>query len=401
MTALRSRPLRTGLAALAGVTALILCFGFWGERVPVETAVASEQELVESLREEGRTRLVHRYRISAPVAGQTERIEWRPGDRVEAGEVLTRIHPASGSLWDPGTRDRLQGEARALAAAVEQAEARLRAAQAGEKLAASEAGRVQPLVTQGTLSRLEGDRAEASLAQARAERAAARYARDLARAQHEAALALLAQQGQTAANGTMLEVRAPIAGLVLLRLRESAGPVAVGEALLEIGDPSSLEIEVDLLSEDAVRVAPAMAVRLHRWGGAEALEARVRRVEPVGFTKVSALGVEEQRVLVIADFVSLPERWSRLGDAYRVEAEFILSSGRALTVPGGALFRRGEDWALFVTDGERSRERAVRVGRRNATHVEILEGLAAGDTVIVHPDDRVSEGTRIEELPAR
>lgn len=401
MSALRSRPLRAGLLVLALVSAAIFWFGFRGERVHVETAVASERELVESLREEGRTRLVHRFRISAPVAGQAERIEWRPGDRVESGQVLARIHPASGSLWDPGTRDRLQGEARALAAAVEQAEARLRATLAGEKLAVSEAGRVQPLVAQGTLSRLDGDRAEAALAQARAERSAAAYARDLARAQHEAALALLDQQGQPASNGAVLEVRAPVAGLVLLRLRESAGPVAVGEALLEIGDPASLEIEVDLLSEDAVRVSPGMAVRLHRWGGEQALEARVRRVEPVGFTKVSALGVEEQRVLVIVDFVSPPETWSRLGDAYRVEAEFILSAGSALTVPGGAVFRRGEGWALYVVEGERSHERAVRVGRRNAYHAEILAGIEAGTTVIVHPDDRISEGSRIAALPAR
>jgi HlyD family secretion protein len=284
---------------------------------------------------------------------------------------------------------------------VEQAEARLRAAQAAEKLAASEAVRVQPLVAQGTLSRLDGERVQASLAQARAERTAARYARDLARAQHEAALALLDQQGQSASNGAVLEVRAPVAGLVLVRLRESAGPVAVGEALLEIGDPSSLEVAVELLSEDAVRVAPGMAVRLHRWGGAEALDARVRRVEPVGFTKVSALGVEEQRVLVIADIVSPPELWSRLGDGYRVEAEFILSSGPALTVPIGAVFRRGEGWALFVASGERSHERAVRIGRRNAQYVEIRDGIEPGTTVIVHPDDRIGEGTRIAALPAR
>ena len=254
------------------------------------------------------------------------------------------------------------------------------------------------MVANGTLARRDGDRAEMESQMAQAELAAARFALELAQAQGEAAQSLLSQQGKRGSADQVVEVRAPVAGVVLARLRESAGPVAVGEPLLEIGDPASLEVEVDLLSSDAVRVGPGMDVRLHRWGGAQPLAARVRRVEPVGFTKISALGVEEQRVWVLCDFTSPPGDWQRLGDGYRVDAEFILSSGSALTVPTGALFRRGQGWALYKVEDDRAVEQSVTVGRRSGLDAEILDGLTVGDRVIVHPDDRVTEGTRVELL---
>jgi len=220
----------------------------------------------------------------------------------------------------------------------------------------------------------------------------------LAQAQREAAQSLLEQQGKSGADGLIVELRAPVAGVVLARLRESAGPVAIAEPLLEIGDPASLEIEVDLLSSDAVRVSPGMAVRLHRWGGDAPLAARVRRVEPVGFTKISALGVEEQRVYVLSDLISPPDDWQRLGDGYRVDAEFLLSTGMALTVASGALFRHQNEWALYKIENDRATLQRVTVGRRSGLDAEILSGIAAGAAVIVHPDDRVAEGTRVQPL---
>ncbi|MBK8070403.1 MAG: HlyD family efflux transporter periplasmic adaptor subunit [Rhodanobacteraceae bacterium] len=398
MSALRSPAARAGLLIAAGLTVAVMYFGFRGDRVRVDSAPVQRQELVESLREEGRTRVVHRYRIAAPVQGQVERIELRPGDAVGVGQVLARIAPSAGALLDPATRDRLSGEARAAESAIAQAQARVTAARAADRLAQQELERVRPMVANGTLARRDGDRAESQAQQARAEWSAARFALELAQAQRDAAQALLAQQGKSDGADQVVEVRAPVAGLVLARLRESAGPVAIGEPLLEIGDPASLEVEVDLLSADAVRVAPGMDVRLHRWGGAQPLAARVRRVEPVGFTKISALGVEEQRVWVLCDFVSPLADWQRLGDGYRVDAEFLLSAGEALTVPAGALFRRGEGWAVFrIADG-RAFEQAVEVGRRSGLDAEVLSGLDAGDTVVVHPDDRVTESTRVETL---
>jgi len=398
LSALRSRPARAGLLLAAGLVVAVLYFGFRGERVRVDSAPAQQQDLIESLREEGRTRVVHRYRISAPVAGQVDRIHWRPGDPVTSNAVLARVQPSLGALLDPATRDRLKNEAAAAASAVAQAQARVNAARANDTLARQELERIAPMVANGTLARREGDRAESQAQMARAELAAARFALELAQAQREAAQSLLSQQGKSGSADQQVELRAPVAGVVLARLRESAGPVAVGEPLLEIGDPASLEIEVDLLSSDAVRVGAGMDVRLHRWGGAATLSARVRRVEPVGFTKISALGVEEQRVWVLCDFTSPAADWQRLGDGYRVDAEFILSSGVALTVPTGALFRRDQGWAVYrVADG-RAVERAVTVGRRSGLDAEILDGLTAGDRVIVHPDDRVAEGTRVELL---
>jgi HlyD family secretion protein len=398
LSALRSHSARAGLGLALVLVAAVAFFGFRGERVRVDTALATRQDLVESLHEEGRTRVVHRYRITAPVTGQVDRIDRRPGDRVAAGEALARIQPALGALLDPATRDRLVNESHAAASAVSQAQARISAARASDTLARQELERVRPMVANGTLARREGDRAESEAQLARAELAAARFALELAQAQREAAQSLLAQQGKSGSADQAVEVRAPVAGVVLARLRESAGPVAVGEPLLEIGDPASLEIEVDLLSSDAVRVSAGVDVRLHRWGGAAPLSARVRRVEPVGFTKISALGVEEQRVWVLSDFTSPPEDWQRLGDGYRVDAEFILSSGPALTVPAGALFRRDQGWALYKVENGRALEQAVSIGRRSGLDAEIVSGLAEGDRVIVHPDDRVAEGTRVELL---
>lgn len=398
MSALRSRAARAGLLLALLLVLAVGYFGFRGERVRVDSALASERDLVESLREEGRTRVVHRYRITAAVSGQIERVELRPGDAVAGGQVLARIQPSMGALLDPATRDRLRNEARAASSAVSQAQARLDSARAADTLARQERERIAPMVANGTLARREGDRAESAAQQARADLSAARFALELAQAQREAAQSLLSQQGKSGSAEQTIELRAPVAGVVLARLRESAGPVAIGEPLLEIGDPASLEIEVDLLSSDAVRVAPGMDVRLHRWGGEQALAARVRRVEPVGFTKISALGVEEQRVWVLCDFVSPLADWQRLGDGYRVDAEFILSSGTALTVPTGALFRRDAGWAVYAVDNDRAVERSVTVGRRSGLDAEIVQGLAAGDRVIVHPDDRVAEGTRVELL---
>jgi HlyD family secretion protein len=191
-------------------------------------------------------------------------------------------------------------------------------------------------------------------------------------------------------------VRSPIDGRVLAVRRECEGPVSLGEVLLEVGDPSRLEVEVDLLSADAVRVQPGTPVLFERWGGEEPLEGVVRTVEPVGFTKISALGVEEQRVLVIADFTSPPERWQRLGDGYRVEARFVLwHEDDVLQVPASSLFRDGDGWALFTVQDDRARLRRVGVGQRTGIRAQILAGLEPGEPVIDHPSDEVADAVRV------
>ena len=168
-----------------------------------------------------------------------------------------------------------------------------------------------------------------------------------------------------------------------------------GEPLFEVGDPNALEIEVDVLSADAVRIKPGMAVQLDRWGGDHPLEGIVRTVEPIGFTKASALGVEEQRVLVISDFVSPAEQWERLGDGYRVEAEFVLWRGEdVLQVPDSSLFRHADGWALFVLEDGRAQRRRVQVGQRNGLVAQIVEGVSEGEVIILHPSDKIDDGRR-------
>ncbi|HRK78962.1 MAG TPA: HlyD family efflux transporter periplasmic adaptor subunit, partial [Thiobacillus sp.] len=194
-----------------------------------------------------------------------------------------------------------------------------------------------------------------------------------------------------------MPVRAPVAAHVLKLLHESEGAVTAGQPLLEIGDPASLEIEVEVLSTHAVKIAPGSKVILDRWGGERPVEGRVRVVEPSGFTKISALGVEEQRVRVIVDFAAPREAWARLGDGYRVEARFVLWEGQdVLQLPTSALFRQGEGWAAFVIDGRRVRLAPVELGQRAGLATEVLSGLAAGDKVVAHPDETIKDGVRVK-----
>jgi HlyD family secretion protein len=192
-------------------------------------------------------------------------------------------------------------------------------------------------------------------------------------------------------------VVSPVAGRILKLHRESEGIVAVAEPLVEVSNPRSLEVEVEVLSSDAVRISPGTRVLFERWGGDQPLEGAVRRIEPVGFTKISALGVEEQRVLVIADFTSPAETWERLGDNYRVEAVFVLWEGdNVLQVPASALFRLEQDWAVFVAANGHAGLRPVQVGHRSGLNAEITSGLQEGERVITHPGNEIEDGAAIE-----
>jgi HlyD family secretion protein len=204
----------------------------------------------------------------------------------------------------------------------------------------------------------------------------------------------------SAGASSVLAVVAPVAGRVLAVPHESEGVVQPGQPLIEIGNPATLEVLVEVLSTAAVKIRPGARVLLDRWGGPGTLEGRVRVVEPAGFTKVSALGVEEQRVRVLADIVSPAEQWQSLGDGYRVEAAFVLWEGKDLLLaPTSALFRKGEGWALYVAEGGRARLRSVKVGERNGLDARILDGLKAGDQVIAHPDEKIVEGVRVKARP--
>ncbi|NGX17412.1 efflux RND transporter periplasmic adaptor subunit [Wenzhouxiangella sp. XN24] len=365
----------------------------------VETEAARQSALQVTVEEEGRTRVKDRYLLHAPVDGYLRRIELEVGDAVEAGEVVALLEPLRPAVLDPRSRAEAEARVAAARAAIDQAGATLRQAEADARLAADEFRRREEMLADGLISRSEFDQARSRMQAADAAVAAATAAQAVARHELEGALARL-RHSAAASEGEAPEtviVDAPVAGRVLRLIQESAGVVAAGQPLVEMGDPRRLEVVVEVLSRDAVQIPPGGRVVFERWGGERDLEGRVRTVEPTGFTKVSALGVEEQRVLVVADIDSPPEAWQRLGDGYRVEARFIVWERESvLVVPASALFRRDDGWAVFVVEEGRARLRAVDRGADSGLRTEILEGLAAGDEVVLHPPDELEDGTRVE-----
>jgi HlyD family secretion protein len=389
-----------GLALLAVAAVAALVWGFRPQPVAVEIGSVTRAPLAVTVEEEGRTRVRDRFEISAAVAGFVRRLELDVGDTVAKGQVVAELEPLRSTVLDP--RARAEAEARVASAeyAVQAAEQHAAAVAAEAARARNEFERRRKLCESGCISKEELDTAELLARRTAAERRSADFAIEVARFELEAARTALRYSAAdpSAVPPEHVQVRAPVAGRVLRLARRSEGVVQAGETLIEIGDPGALEVEVDVLSSDAVRIAPGTLVRLSRWGGDADLLARVRVVEPAGFTKVSALGVEEQRVWVIADITSPPEQWERLGDGYRVEAAFVLWQGEdVLQVPAGALFRHEDGWAAFVVEGDHALRRAVSVGHRNADAAEVRDGLAPGERVILHPSNRVEDGTRVRE----
>jgi HlyD family secretion protein len=389
---------KIGLVAVAAAVVAAVVYGFMPRPVPVETAKASRGPLRVTVEEEGKTRVKDRFVISAPVAGFARRIGLEAGDPVAKGDTVAELEPARPSVLDPRTRAEAAARLRAAEASLKAARQRAAAARADAEYAASELSRVRGLQQKGFASLDDLERAEASARRTGADLRSAEFGVKVAAFQAEEARMALdySMAEEEKGPGRRVLIRTPVDGRVLRVFHKSEGVVAAGTELLEVGDPAALEVEVDLLSEDSVRVAPGTRVLLERWGGQPALEARVRVVEPAGFTKVSALGVEEQRVHVISEIVSPQSTWQRLGDGYRVEASFVLWEGAGvLQVPSSALFRHGEGWAVFVVEAGRARRRAVETGHRSGLSTEITSGLKEGETVITHPDRSVEDGTRV------
>ena len=380
-------------AALLG----LLFFVFRPRPVLVDAEAVSRGPMALTIEEEGRTRVVDRYVVSAPLLSQARRVLLEAGDRVQAGEVVAVLD----ALVSPPLDARSIAESRARVegarAALETARREVEAAAATAGLAATELRRLRRLAEDNLVAPREVEAAEAESRRAEALERSANFRVQTARHDLEAARTFLTFVGaQDPAASGRIELRAPVAGEVLRRQFESSRVVQPGEAILEIGDASALEVEVDVLSANAVRIEPGMRVLFERWGRSEPLEGRVRRIEPGGFTKISALGVEEQRVLVIADFVSPKELWARLGDAYRVNARFVLWEVEdVLRVPTSALFRQEESWAVFTVAGGRARLRPVEIGERGGRFTRVVTGMEQGEAVIVHPPREVEDGTRV------
>jgi HlyD family secretion protein len=368
----------------------LIVFGLWPQPVAVETTVASTGVLRATVNEEGKTRIKQRYLISAPVTGQLRRIPFKAGAEVRAGEtILAIIDPLSPTLLD--ARSRSLAEARRDAAA-----ANLEKARAAHVFSASELRRFQKLYAEKTVSIQELETAQWRDTSASREEAAS----ESALRQAEAELAEFAQPNESlGAPRPPREIKAPANGRVLRILEENSRVVTAGTALMEIGDPADLEVVVDVLSRDGAAITPGTKVELEQWGGGEPLLARVRLVEPAAFTKVSALGVQEQRVNVIADLLTSPDKRPGVGDNFRVDARIIIwEAADVLKVPAGALFRRGDQWAVFAIAEGRAQLRPVKVGRSSGTETQILEGLKSSEKVILYPGSTVREGERVREI---
>ncbi|MGF1642193.1 MAG: efflux RND transporter periplasmic adaptor subunit [Thiotrichales bacterium] len=382
------------------IAAIIAVFAYSFRPQPklVDIATATHGPLEITIEEVGKTRVIDRYTVSAPVAGTTCRTDLRIGDRVTQGQTLLTIRPQPSQALDPRSQAAAQARIAATEAALHGAEQRATSATADADLARKAFERLQSLATQGHVAREQLDQAAARLRGTQALQRSADFAIEVARHELEAARTALRYTGVDAAvdPADIVPVRSPTEGRVLMVQQTCEGIVNAGQALMEIGDTQSLEIETEVLSADAVKINVGMRVIYDRWGGERPLEGTVRRVEPVGFTKVSALGVEEQRVRVISDITTPVEVWQSLGDGYRVEARFILwEEARVLQIPASALFRSNGNWAAFVVDNRRARRREVTLGQRNGLAAQIVDGIATNDLVITHPDDAIEDGIAV------
>jgi HlyD family secretion protein len=334
--------------------------------------------------------------VSAPVSGRVLRIELEPGDVVKAGDVVARVRAEVPPLLDDRTRAEVQAAVAGARAALGRARAEEQRARAALIQAERELKRAEDLVQGGVVSPSEADLRRDDARAATEMVSAAEYAVKAAQADLERAEARLRPTTPDVSD-RVITVAAPISGVVLRRLRESESMVPAGDPLLEVGDPQQLEIVSDLLSTDAVRVKPGSRAMIEQWGGSTTLEARVRRIEPSGFTKISALGVEEQRVNAILDFVDPAGAWAALGDGYRVEVRIVIwEAPSVLKVPTGALFRQGPAWAVYTVAEGRARFTALELGQQTGQEAEVQSGLSEGARVILHPADTLTDGSRVE-----
>jgi len=391
----RRLPLLAGLLLVALIVA-----GLWPRAIPVEVAPVSRGPLIVTVDEEGMTRVRHRHVVAAPVAGQLRRIDWKAGASVVAGQTVLAVLETSGAdFLDARLQAQAEARVRAAEAARDAAAAQRERATAAAKLYAADFGRIKVLQQQRVLSQQEFEAAQMRTDTTAQEARASEFAFKVAEFELQQAQALLSRGQSGASHSEPLLITSPVNGKILRVFQESSRVVPAGFALMEVGDPTDLEVRIEVLSRDGVAIQPGARVMLEQWGGAAPLTARVRLVEPSGFTKISALGVEEQRVFVVADFIDPIERRPSLGDSYRVEARIVIwENANALRAPSGALFQRSGAWQTFVVEGGRAVSRRLEVGRGNGVDTEIVDGLREGDQVVVYPGDKVADGTRVAPL---
>ncbi|MCC5980459.1 MAG: HlyD family efflux transporter periplasmic adaptor subunit [Oceanicaulis sp.] len=389
---------RTVFWAVAGLAILaLLVAAFWPRAELVDMVEAQSGDLTVTVRDEGRTRVREVYQVSAPLAGRLMRIGNRAGETVSAGDVVATILPGDPVLLDERTRREAEAAVSAAEAAIVFARADLQRAAAQQANARAEAERARSLYERQVIAQAGLDRAELALRTANAAVVTARASVSMREAELAAARIRLIEPDEADGPLPAVQVRAPASGRILRVMEQSEGVIAAGTPVMEIGDPRDLEIVAEFLSSDAVRIQPGAEAEIRAWGGA-ALRGRVRLVEPFGFLKISALGVEEQRVNVIVDLLDPPESWATLGHGYRVEAAATVQRMEdAILIPVGALFRRQGQWAVFRVDNGRARLRMVEVGANDGHYAAITAGLEAGERVVVHPGQNIADGTGVRQ----
>jgi HlyD family secretion protein len=403
-----------GIVLTALIVAGALWFA-WPRPIPVDIATVAKGPLRVTVDDEGKTRVRHIYTVSAPIAGKVLRIDnpnhhknglsLHVGDEVKANETVVAImQPTIPGFIDVRSREELQAAVAAADAAITLAEAEIRRIEAALVFSRDDLQRAQALSRSGTITVKALEKARLDVATNEAALASAKAQLGVRRSERTAIAAKLLDPGSISApsnSSCCIQIRAPVTGRVLRIAQTSEATVPAGAPLIEIGDPLDLEVIADLLSTDAVKIAPGSAVEIDGWGGAP-LKGRVLRVDPAGFLKVSALGIEEQRVRTTIDFAEPPAAWSRLGHDYRVIVHVLTwSADDVLTVPVGALFRIGSDWAVYAVKDGRARATVVKIGHRNAQSAEVLSGLAVGDGVVLHPSDRVRNGSAVAQREIR
>lgn len=389
--------------AAGAVLALLLILAFRPQQIAVDIAEVVQGPMQVTVRDEGRTRVRNEYVVSAPVGGRLLRIDYKPGAMLQAGDILARIVPGAPAFLDARAQAEARADVQSAAAALAAAQSELDRAEAQERFARTELERVTELHARELISVDTYDRARLELRIAESAAAQARENVRMREAGLDAARIRLTQPGATAADGTItgstVDVVAPVSGRVLRVAQESESVIAAGAEVVSLGDPNDLEVVVEMLSTDAVQVRPGADVIIENWGREdEPLHGRVRLVEPYGFLKISALGVEEQRVNVIVDFTGPPSEWASLGHGYRVEAAIVTwAADDVVQASVASLFRSRGEWAVFRFENGRAALTTVEVGRNNGRNAQILSGLGAGDSVILYPGESISDGVRIRK----
>jgi len=385
-------------AAAAAALVFFAVRAFMPKPVPVDAATATKGPMTVTVDEDAKTRVKDRYVVLAPLTGNMVRINFRPGDKITEKKTIARLLPTTPRLLDARARSEAQARLSAAIAGERQAKAQVAATYTALLQAKSVLARNKPLAGHGAVSKAELERSSFLARSRREELRSARFAAKVAAEQVSSARAALGfltkKRGKN--EEPQLIVRAPTSGSVLRVFRRDAGVVAAGTKLLELGDAQHVEVVADILTRDAVKIVPGARVMIHRWGGGKKLRGHVGRVEPSAFQRISALGVEEQRVNVIIYIDDKRELWAALGDGYRVEVSIVIwHEDNVLSVPASSVFRRNKGWAVFAIVGGKAKLTPIKVGRRNPRQVQVLSGLEPNADVVLHPSDQVSDGVRV------